>query len=226
MRDEIPDFAVVGTGTSVGKTVVTAGIVGWLRDDGHDARVIKPCQTGWPPDDDAAFVAEVCGTGAASTCLRRLEPALAPEVAAAEAGVDLSYEEILRGCDTALAESEVGVVEGIGGVRVPLADGREVIDLVTDLDLPTVVVSRSGLGTLNHTALTVEALRNRDVAVRGVVLNEYEGATVAERTNPAAMAEMNDLEVATVPPMDLSNPSRAITGIRTNLPEALVFGDG
>ena len=97
-----------------------------------------------------------------------------------------------------------------GGLRVPLADGREVVDLVADLGVPAVVVSRSGLGTLNHTALTVEALERRDVEVRGVVLNEYEGATRAERTNPSVMERQTGHDVATLPPADLADPAAAV----------------
>jgi len=216
------DLAVVGTDTGVGKTVVTAGLVGMLREGGVDARAIKPCQTGYPPDDDAGFVADACGTDEAATCLRRLEPPLAPEVAAREAGTTLSYDSILADCRAALSETDRGIVEGIGGLRVPLADGREVIDLVADLGLPAVVVARSGLGTLNHTALTVGALRRRDVPVRGVVLNEYEGAFVAERTNPDVLRSMTDCQVATLPPVDLTDPSAAIDAVSEHFPRSLV----
>ncbi|MFD1588670.1 dethiobiotin synthase [Halorientalis brevis] len=218
------DFAVVGTDTGVGKTVVTAGLTRWLRDQGVDARAIKPCQTGYPPDDDAQFVADACAADAASTCLRRLEPPLAPAVAAARTDESLSYAELVKGCETAIAESEVGIVEGIGGVRVPLADGREVVDLVADLDLPVILVSRSGLGTLNHTALTVEALRDRDVRVRGVVLNEYEGATVAERTNPRAIEDMTSCTVETVPPIEQSSPASLAAAVRDHLSQTLAVG--
>lgn len=210
-------FAVIGTGTGVGKTVVTAGLVGMLRTEGVDAQAIKPCQTGFPPDDDAGFVIEACGTDAAATCLRRLEPPLAPAVAADHEGVSLFYAAILSDCEQALAEVESGVVEGIGGLRVPLAEDYEILDLVTDLDLSTIVVARSGLGTLNHTALTVETLRRREVPVFGIVLNEYEAATVAERTNPAVIKRMTGLPVQTLPPLDLTDPAAAIGGVRKHL---------
>jgi len=213
---------VVGTDTGVGKTVVTAGLTGWLRQRGRDAVGIKPCQTGHPPDDDAAFVAEACGDEAAATCGRRLEPALAPAVAAEVAGVDLSYEAIRQGVEDAMADADPPVVEGIGGLRVPLADGREVIDLVSDLGLPVLVVARSGLGTLNHTGLTVDALQARGVPVHGIVLNEYEGASVAERTNPEVLERMTDLPVWTVPSLDLSEPTVAVDGVSEALPESVL----
>lgn len=216
---------VVGTDTGVGKTVVTAGVTGWLRRRGYDALAVKPCQTGYPPDDDAAVVAEACGTDAAATCLRRLEPALAPEVAADVADESLSYGGIRDGVRSAVADSETAVVEGIGGLRVPLAEGREVLDLVTDLGYPTLVVARSGLGTLNHTALTVDALRARAVPVVGVVLNEYEGATAAERTNPAVIKRMTDCPVWTLPPLELDDPSASIDAVDEKLPVATLLGE-
>lgn len=235
-------FAVLGTDTAVGKTVLTAGLVGRLREDGVDARAVKPVQTGYPPDDDAAFVRAACGdddrfdTGQgvdstvdsarsaagsgdrAAVCLRRLEPPLAPAVAAERQGVDLSYEALRAGCSDALAATRVGVLEGVGGLRVPLADGREVVDLVADLDLPAILVARSGLGTLNHTALSVEALDRRGIDVEAIVLNEFEGATVAERTNPDVVEEMTGVSVHTVPRAEVREPSVAVELVREHLP--------
>ncbi|PSP95598.1 dethiobiotin synthase [Halobacteriales archaeon QS_4_62_28] len=217
---------VAGTDTGVGKTVLTAGIVGWLRREGIDATAIKPCQTGYPEDDDARFVIEVCGDEDAATCLERLGPPLAPAVAARETSTALSYDRIVSGCRERIEARNVAIVEGIGGLRVPLADGSEVVDLVADLDLPTLVVARSGLGTLNHTALTAEALRRRGVSVVGVVLNEYEGTDLAERTNPAVIEAQTDLPVATLPPVahdgdGLENDGAAlIDAVAESLPES------
>ena len=214
---------VVGTDTGVGKTVVTAGLTGWLRGAGTEAVAVKPCQTGYPPDDDAAFVESVCGTPEAAVCLQRLSPPLAPAVAARESDdATVSYESIRDGVADAVAASETAVVEGIGGLCVPLADGREVIDLVADTGLPALVVARSGLGTLNHTALTVRALRRRGVPVVGVVLNEYEGATTAERTNPAVVERMTDCPVWPVPPLDVESADSVVDGVGTQLPASVL----
>ncbi|WP_058995852.1 dethiobiotin synthase [Haloarcula sp. CBA1127] len=215
---------VVGTDTGVGKTVVTAGLTGWLREVGTAAVAVKPCQTGYPPDDDAAFVESVCGTADAAVCLQRLSPPLAPKVAAREADDDvtLSYESIRDGVTDVVAGSETAIVEGIGGLRVPLADDREVIDLVADVGLPALVVARSGLGTLNHTALTVQALRQRDVPVVGVVLNEYKGETTAERTNPDGIERMTDCTVWPVPPLDIESSASVIDGLRTHLQQSVL----
>lgn len=195
-------IAVAGTGTGVGKTVVTAGLVGALRDRRLDARAVKPAQTGFPPDDDATIIATVCEDPDAAVCLRYLSEPLAPAVAAEREGTDLSYRSIREETAAVLEDATVGVLEGIGGLCVPLADGREVVDLVADLGCSAVVVARPGLGTLNHTALTIEALSRRDVSVLAVVLNEYDGTTIAERSNPDVLRSMTDVPVLTMPTVD------------------------
>lgn len=202
-----PGVFVAGTDTGVGKTVVTAGLTAWFREAGIDARAIKPAQTGAPQDDDAAVVAAAAESEDASTCLRRLGPALAPHVAAEREDVDLSYDAILQETRDAIGAVEFGIVEGIGGLRVPLAGEAEVLDLAADLGLPAIVVARSGLGTLNHTTLTVDALRDRGLEVPLVVLNEYEGEGVAERTNPQELRRMCDVPVATLGPIDTGDPA-------------------
>ncbi|WP_254764464.1 dethiobiotin synthase [Natrinema marinum] len=217
-------IAVVGTGTDVGKTVITAGLTHLLRDAGHNARAIKPAQTGHPPDDDAGFVAGACDDPTAATCPRYLEPALAPRVAAEIADEELTYESIRAACEREIEATPVPFVEGIGGLRVPLAGDHEVIDLVADLEATAVVVTRSGLGTLNHTALSVDALEDRGVDVCGIVVNEYAGETVAERTNPDELERMTGYAVETVPPLggrdDEPDPRELAAGVSDALSPA------
>ncbi|WP_228546096.1 dethiobiotin synthase [Halegenticoccus tardaugens] len=213
---------VAGTDTGVGKTVVTAGLTARLRDAGREARAIKPAQTGCPPDDDARFVADACGDPEAATALRRLEPPLAPRVAGERVGEPLSYDALLADCRRAVERSEVALVEGIGGVRVPLADDAEVLDLAVDLGLPAVVVARAGLGTLNHTALTVDALTRRGVRVHAVVLNRYRGATVAERTNVSELERTIRRPVFAVPSSTGDGPAALAADVRDALPPAVL----
>lgn len=202
------NLAVVGTDTGIGKTVVTAALVARLREDGVEARAVKPAQTGYPEDDDAEYVRWACEDDAAAVRLRTFGEALAPAVAARRADDPIDYDDLLADTREALAESEVGVLEGAGGLRVPLSNDppREIVDLVADLDVPALVVARSGLGTLNHTSLTVEALRRREIPVAGVALNRYQGDSVAARTNPAELERMCDCPVWTLPESPLSSP--------------------
>jgi dethiobiotin synthetase len=212
-------LAVVGTDTGIGKTVVTAALVATLRDRDIDAGAIKPAQTGYPEDDDAGYVQEACGTAEAATRLRTYAEPLAPAVATRRVDEDIDFEALVEETTTVLEEYEVGIVEGAGGLRVPLSNDpyREIVDLVDSLNVPALVVARSGLGTLNHTALTVESLRNRDIPVAGVVLNRYEEATVAERTNPGELEGMCDCPVWTTPEIALDSPSD-VDGLTEALP--------
>ena len=149
---------VVGTDTGIGKTT-------WCRSlcARHPEAVYwKPVQTGCPPDDDTATV------GAARSLPGvRLRAPLSPHLAAALEGRTLSLELLLAplgGFDGTL------VAEGAGGLLVPLAPGLLQVDLVAAVGLPVVVVAFDRLGTINHTLLTLEALRRRGIAVRGVAL--------------------------------------------------------
>lgn len=229
-------LAVVGTDTGIGKTVVTAAIVARLRDPQTEgspatggatgsARAVKPAQTGYPEDDDAGYVQWACGDRDAAVRVRTYSEPLAPAVAARRADEPIAYDRLLADTRAAMAATDRAVVEGAGGVRVPLSNepSREIIDLVSDLGVPALVVARPGLGTLNHTALTVEALRNRAVPVAGVVLNRYEAASVAERTNPGELERMCDCPVWTLPEAALDSPAdlRALADRLPPLPDLL-----
>ena len=159
---------VTGTDTSVGKTVVSAALM--LRYRGQlGLRYWKPIQTGMEQDDDTAEVARLAGCGSddvleAGVALRR---PLSPHLAARLSGVVIELQplvEIAKRSDHAL------VVEGAGGVLVPVNDSDLMADLIIGLRLPAVVVARSSLGTINHTLLTLEALRRRSIPIAGVVL--------------------------------------------------------
>lgn len=153
-------IAVTGTDTGVDKTIVTAALAAAFRAAGSDAVAVKPVQTGVRPDEpgDAAEVERLCGR-ASATELARLGPALAPETAARLEGRALpTVDEHVDAIDS--LDHDVVLVEGAGGVlvRLDLAGGT-IIDLASGLGAEVVVVTRETLGTLNHTALTVDRLR-------------------------------------------------------------------
>lgn len=151
---------VTGTGTGVGKTVAAACLVKALGAD-----YWKPVQTGWPEDDDAALVARLTGRPAHPNTYRFKMPRSPHEAAAAEgAMIDLGRFHLPE-------TAHPLVVEGAGGVLVPLNEAHTMADMMLCLGLPVVLVAATGLGTINHSLLSLEALRARGIPVLGVILD-------------------------------------------------------
>jgi dethiobiotin synthetase len=219
---------ITGTDTGVGKTVATAAI-GWaLAASGRRVAVLKPAQTGVAPHEpgDAEFVlAALSSTQAPATaCPYRLRAPAAPLVAARAEGVRLDLACIRESFAALRASHDEVLVEGAGGLLVPLLEGLTMADLAAALDLPVVIVARPGLGTINHTLLTVEAARARGLAVLGVVLSGWRPpADLATRTNPALICALGQVPLLGVLPYDpaLSVERLEPGALRTWAPEAL-----
>ena len=189
---------ITGTDTGVGKTFVSA----LLCRARPASTYVKPVQTGLATDEaDADVVARMAGVPTRQG--RAFGEALAPAVAARRAGATVTRAHLL---DAFSGLSDV-IGEGAGGLLVELGtDGTTVADLALDLDLPLIVVSRPGLGTLNHTRLTCEAAWARGVRVLGIVVNGYPpNPDTAEETNLAGLAEIATV-LAVVPRADAGAP--------------------
>jgi dethiobiotin synthetase len=196
---------ITGTDTGVGKTVLAAAIVARLRASGVAAKGLKPIITGldqaldggWPHDHE--LLASVSGSAPEDVALIRFGPAVSPHLAARLASRPIEIARLRRLVREATSGSEVAVVEGVGGLLVPLADGYAVRDLARDLRLPLVVAARPGLGTINHTLLTLEAARACGLPVSGVVLTPWPVAPGAiERSNRDTIERLGSVPVATL----------------------------
>ena len=182
---------MTGTGTGVGKTIATAALASCARSNGIDVAVCKPVQTGMP-DDDLAEVARLSGVQTLVSVARYPEP-LAPAAAAALAGRPLpTAPDILSAIRAVDEPGRLTLVEGAGGLLVELAAGAVTLrDLAVELAAPVLVVCESGLGTLNHTALTVEALERQGVACAGLVIGSWPAQPgAAETYNRGTLARL------------------------------------
>ncbi len=161
---------VTGTDTGVGKTVVSSLLVASLRLVAKTG-YWKPVQTGIEQDDDTREVRRLarCNATEVVDAGIRLPCPLSPHLAARYAGRTITMSELLRFGEL-LEEDRFWVVEGAGGLLVPLNDGETMADLIAALQAPVLIAARSGLGTINHTLLTLEGLRRRSLPVSGVVL--------------------------------------------------------
>lgn len=198
-----PGVFVTGTDTGVGKTAVAAGLLEVLTERGVDARALKPVETGWPPEADWPRDAACLAHAAAredidreDVCPIAYEEPLAPSVAARRAGETIDLARLDEAVDQARAESELVLIEGAGGLLVPVTEQATMADLAARWQLPVLIVARSGLGTLNHTALTVHAARAHGLDVLGLVLNRWpEDPDTATRTNPAELERLTEVPV-------------------------------
>jgi len=205
----IPGLFITGTDTGVRKTVVAGAVAGWFRRRSYRVAVLKPVATGCVRrreglvSEDAEFLAHCADARHPLDliCPQRYAEPLAPAVAAERAKEPLDWAAIQRSIDLMTRDSDVLVVEGIGGILVPLDERYAVLDVVKWLGLPTVIVARPGLGTINHTLLTVNTVRAVG-KVAGVVINRYpaENAGVVEETNLRAIERWGRVPVLCVLP--------------------------
>ena len=192
-------LVVSGTGTGVGKTVVTAALACHARQVGIDVAVCKPVQTGTDcGDDDLAEVARLSGVSELAGVARYAQP-LAPAAAAEQAGIPLpTGEQVLRLIRDLDRPGRLTLVEGAGGLLVQLAaEGVTLRDLAVELGAAALVTATAELGTLNHTALTLESLAAHKVPCAGLVIGSWPARRgLVDTSNRAALAEMAPIRAA------------------------------
>lgn len=162
---------VTGTDTNIGKTVISAALMCALRAK-KTVCYWKPVQTGIETDNDTQTVRELANCSKEEIFDKgfRLKQPFSPHLSARLANTEITIEKLLDFLPKEIGE-RFWIVEGAGGVLVPLNETELIIDLIKILDLNVIVAARSGLGTINHTLLTVEALRNRGLKILGIVMN-------------------------------------------------------
>lgn len=169
---------ITATDTGVGKTVVTAALALYLKQRGFRVAVMKPIETGCseekPFDSDAERLRTTIETDLPLDLVSpyRFSAPLAPLDAARAAGVTIEMDYIAAAFHTLANDQDFVLVEGVGGLMVPLSEKIDVRDVIASLGLPALVVGRTALGGINHALLTIEALRQRAIPVVGILLNQ------------------------------------------------------
>ncbi len=214
----IPSFLVTGTDTGVGKTFVAGGLAAALARRGVSVGVMKPFATGARSvkgrlvSDDARFLKVAAGVTDPLDLINPicLKPPLAPSMAAEVAKKAINLEKVWAAWRTLTRRHPTVVVEGVGGLLVPLLTRFTVADLAEKLHLPLVIVTRPALGTLNHTALTVHVARSYGLRILGLVVNTATAGKkgLAERLNPAALELFTKVPVLAELPYLGADPAR------------------
>jgi dethiobiotin synthetase len=204
---------VTGTGTEVGKTVVAATIATDAVQRGLLVSVFKPavsglddCQGGALPDHELLRIAAGSGQSDDEVAPYRYGPPVSPHLGAELARATIDPARLRAGADAASRRADYLVCEGVGGFLVPLTLGYLVRDFARDLGLPVVVAASPGLGTINHTLLTVEAARAVGLEVAAVVLTPWpEQPGAVERSNRVAIERLGGVRVLELPWFDLAD---------------------
>ena len=183
---------ITGTDTGIGKTLVAAGLARLLVNRGVKVGVFKPVASGGTISEDGKLLQKAAKRPDAAypgiVPVHYKQP-LAPWVAGWKEGrVDLA--KIEKAYQKAKASCDFLIVEGVGGIQVPITQGYFVTDWIEKWKLPTLIVARAGLGTINHTLLTVEALQRRKIKMVGVLVNGYKGKELSEHTNVKALKKL------------------------------------
>ena len=179
---------VTATGTDVGKTYVAASLIRHLRRQGHDVEAIKPVLSGFDPNEMAAsdpgILLDALGLPVTAEAIERISPwrfraPLSPDLAASLEGRRIDVAEVVAFCQNAVAvRRDVLLIEGVGGIMVPLDDQRTILDVMMALSLPLILVTGSYLGSISHTLTALDSLFTRDMNVMAVIVSETPGSAV------------------------------------------------
>jgi dethiobiotin synthetase len=219
--DPVTAIFITGTGTYVGKTFVAASLIRHLRQMGRSVDAIKPVVSGFDPDQPAAsdpgILLQALGFPVTLQNIECISPwrfraAVSPDLAARREGLRIDVDEVVAFCKSAIEHRrEILLVEGAGGIMVPLDEQRTILDVMMALQLPLILVVGSYLGTISHTLTALDALFRRDMAVLAIIVSETPGSPVPLEETVAALARFAD-PVIGLPRQQLEPGGRPTSG--------------
>jgi dethiobiotin synthetase len=193
---------ITATGTDVGKTFVAASLIGHLRQMGRVVEVVKPVVSGFDPTQaatsDPAVLIRALGVPVTQHAIEQISPwrfraALSPDLAARREGRKVDVDEVIKFCQSSIEQrQDMLLIEGVGGVMVPLDDQRTILDVMMALHLPIILVAGSYLGTISHTLTALDSLYRRDMNVMAIIVSETPGSTVSLDETVAAISRFAD----------------------------------
>jgi dethiobiotin synthetase len=219
---------VTGTDVGAGKTLIAGAIAKVLTEAGLKVGVFKPiatgCQRSWegPVSDDTEFLSYCANSDLLLSTITPVSYATAasPIVSAAREENPVNFNKIATAYKNICENSDIVIVEGLGGVRVPLTMEFDLLDLAFELALPVVIVARLNPGTVNHTLMTIDCVRAAKLTIAGIVINGYDAteATVVEDTTRQVISQCGGVNILSVVPFDETvdieepNPGEFIVG--------------
>ncbi len=197
------ELLITGTDTGVGKTFIAYNLARAFKEKGKKVACFKPVET-YVKDipQDGKLLSQATGQSIDEVVPIRYSLPLSPYAATIEEGKDFSLEELKERFEKLKESYEVVLVEGAGGLAVPIKRNYTYLNLALDWSLPILIVARAGLGTLNHTYLTWYYAKTKGVQVVGIILNGETGKDISERTNPSIIEEMTGIKPLVIPKVE------------------------
>lgn len=185
---------ITATDTGVGKTTLSAAICKLLKEKGVNVAYFKPAETGCQPiPQDAYTISKITGQPLEEVVIYTFENPVAPYTATVLEGKEIDIQKIIKHYKYLKTKYDFVIVEGAGGLLVPIKKNYTYLNLIEDLNIPVLIVSRASLGTINHTALTIRSLEGKEIV--GIVMNGFSGEDISEETNPQIIQEMTGVKV-------------------------------
>ena len=205
---------VTSTGTDIGKTFVTAGLIRCLRERKKDIDALKPIISGFDPahagDSDSGVLLRALGLPLTDEEIEDISPwrfaaPLSPDMAARHEGKEIDFEQLLSFCETTIAEADGDLlIEGVGGVMVPLDHENTVLDWIAELDIPSILVAGSYLGSISHTLTAAEILDSQECEITTIVVSETLGSHVPLFETVATISRfLPAIEVIALPRLEI-----------------------
>lgn len=219
---------ITGTDTGVGKTVVAGGLACALKREGLDVGVMKPVQTGCIEKADGLIATDVNFLISMSgvkddiglIAPYRFKEPLAPSVAAEIEGREIDIEKVVSSYNKLTQKHNFIIIEGAGGILVPIWKDLLFIDLIKSLSVPIIIVARTGLGTINHTLMTVRCARSAGIEIIGIIFNHTDSKKdgIAEKTNPDVIKRLCNIPILGILPfINNLNTEEVKTGSLCNI---------
>jgi dethiobiotin synthetase len=205
----VPAVFVTSSGTDIGKTFVTAGLIRYYRSQGRAVGAIKPVVSGFdsdaPAGSDPAVLLEALGRSVNAQEIAAISPwrfkaPVAPDLAAKREGRSVDFAALIDFCQRAMSKDELLLIEGVGGVMVPLDDRHTVLDWIAALRVPSIVVVGSYLGTISHTLTAINVVTQRNLTTAAIVVSETPDSPVSLNDTVASINRFGDMiDVVTLP---------------------------
>jgi len=193
---------ITATGTDIGKTFVTAGLIRHIRGSGGAIAAVKPIVSGFDPEawqeSDPAVLLAALGCPVVLAEVERISPwrfkaPLSPHLASAREGRTIVFRDVVEFCRKSIAvDRGMVLIEGIGGIMVPLDDRHTVLDLMSMLRIPAILVAGSYVGTISHTLSALEVMARRNLDIAAVVVSASEGGAASLEDTVASIAQFAD----------------------------------